>query len=104
MLIITRRVNEAVMIGDDVVVTIVKVNGAQVRIGVSAPTDVTVHRGEVHDRINSGEPLRSTASVRQTPGGRGARLRWESATQPGLAMKLHWQLAAPRCVADGEFQ
>ncbi len=51
MLILTRRVGETLMIGDDVTVTIVGVKGNQVRIGVSAPKNVAVHREEIHDRI-----------------------------------------------------
>jgi carbon storage regulator len=51
MLILTRRVGETVMVGDDVTVTIIGVKGTQVRLGVSAPKDVTVHRQEVYERI-----------------------------------------------------
>lgn len=51
MLILTRRVGENVMIGDSIVVAVLGINGGQVRIGVSAPKDVPVHREEVYDRI-----------------------------------------------------
>ncbi len=51
MLILTRRLNETVMIGDDVTVTVLGVKGGQVRIGVNAPKDVAVHREEVYERI-----------------------------------------------------
>jgi carbon storage regulator len=51
MLILTRRVGEALMIGDDVTVTVLSVKGNQVRIGVNAPKDVSVHREEIFDRI-----------------------------------------------------
>ncbi len=51
MLILTRRVGETLMIGDDVKVTVLGVKGNQVRIGVDAPRDVTVHREEIFDRI-----------------------------------------------------
>jgi carbon storage regulator len=51
MLILTRRVGEAVMIGNDVVVAIVGVKGKEVRIGVQAPKSVPVHREEVLERI-----------------------------------------------------
>lgn len=51
MLILTRRVGERLMIGDEVVVTVLGVKGSQVRIGVKAPDDVQVHREEIYDRI-----------------------------------------------------
>jgi len=51
MLILTRRVGEAVMIGEEVTVTVLGVKGNQVRIGVNAPKTVSVHREEIFDRI-----------------------------------------------------
>lgn len=51
MLILTRRVGEAVMIGSDVTVTVLGVKGNQVRIGVNAPKHVAVHREEIFERI-----------------------------------------------------
>ena len=51
MLILTRRVNETLMVGDDVTVTVLGVHGNQVRIGINAPKEVAVHREEVYDRI-----------------------------------------------------
>jgi carbon storage regulator len=51
MLILTRRVGETVMVGNDVTVTIVGVKGNQIRIGINAPKDVIVHREEIYERI-----------------------------------------------------
>ena len=53
MLILTRRIGETLIIGDDVIVTVLGVKGNQVRIGVKAPKDVSVHREEIFDRIRS---------------------------------------------------
>ena len=51
MLILTRRVGETLMIGDDVTVTVLDVKGNQVRIGVNAPKEVAVHREAIYQRI-----------------------------------------------------
>jgi len=53
MLILTRRVNETLMIGTEITVTVLGVKGNQVRLGVNAPKSVAVHREEVFDRIQS---------------------------------------------------
>jgi carbon storage regulator len=53
MLILTRRVGEAVVIGEEVTVTVLGVKGNQVRIGVNAPKSVSVHRDEIYERIKN---------------------------------------------------
>lgn len=55
MLILTRRVGETVMIGNNVTVTVLGVKGNQVRVGVNAPKEVAVHREEIYDRIKREE-------------------------------------------------
>lgn len=55
MLILSRRIDESIVIGDEVTITILSVKGKQVRIGINAPPDVSVHREEIYERIQSGD-------------------------------------------------
>ncbi|WP_032093979.1 MULTISPECIES: carbon storage regulator CsrA [Pasteurellaceae] len=55
MLILTRKVGESLLIGDDVSITILNIRGNQVKIGVKAPKDVSVHREEIYQRIKEAQ-------------------------------------------------
>ena len=52
MLILTRRVGEALMVGDDTKIVVLGVKGSQIRLGINAPKDVKVHREEIYEKIN----------------------------------------------------
>jgi carbon storage regulator len=67
MLILTRRVGESVVIGEDVTVTVLGVKGNQVRIGINAPKTVSVHREEIFERIKSGRPAGDGSSPAEEP-------------------------------------
>jgi carbon storage regulator len=62
MLILTRRVGETLIIGDDITVTVLASKGNQVRIGIDAPRDVEVHREEIYQRIHGQSPGQNEAS------------------------------------------
>jgi len=53
MLVLTRKSDEAVKIGDEITITVLEVRGNQVRLGIAAPPDVRIHRGEVYEKIKS---------------------------------------------------
>jgi len=59
MLILTRRVGESLMVGDEITITVLGVKGNQVRIGVNAPRDVAVHREEIYNRIQDDDKAES---------------------------------------------
>ena len=66
MLVLTRRLNQSIKIGDDIEITVIEVRGDQVRIGVSAPRDVSVHRMEVYLQIQHES---QTLELEQNTGG-----------------------------------
>jgi carbon storage regulator len=72
MLILTRRVGETVMIGNDVTVTVLGVKGNQVRVGVNAPKEVAVHREEIYERIKREEQAAGGAALKRPLTGAGS--------------------------------
>lgn len=58
MLVLTRYINESIRIGNDVIITILSVNNNQVKMGIDAPKEVTVHRSEIYNKIMDGEKAR----------------------------------------------
>lgn len=68
MLILTRRVGETLMIGDDISITVLGVKGGQVRVGVNAPRDVTVHREEIYERIREEDNLPESRAMPKAAG------------------------------------
>ncbi len=64
MLILTRKVGERLIIGDDIAVTVLSVKGNQVRVGVQAPASIAVHREEIYNRIQNERNGQKVASAR----------------------------------------
>lgn len=56
MLILTRKMGESLLVGDDVEITVLSIRGNQVKLGVKAPQDISVHRQEIYERIKAGLP------------------------------------------------
>ena len=67
MLVFSRKIDEAVMIGDSIVITIVEIRGDKVRLGIEAPADVSIHRQEVYDAIQQEEARMKAAEKKRNP-------------------------------------
>jgi carbon storage regulator CsrA len=67
MLILTRRIGEKLVIGDNVIITIMAAKGSQIRIGIEAPRDIQVHREEIYQRILNERKGLNSARQRGTP-------------------------------------
>ncbi len=65
MLVLTRKAGESIVIGSDIRVTVLEMQGRQIRIGIEAPSDVSVHRGEVYERIREENELAANADQQQ---------------------------------------
>ena len=66
MLVLSRHRDESIVIGDDVVITVVDIRGDKVRLGIQAPTEVPVHRQEVYDAIQREKPPQADPSSEST--------------------------------------
>ncbi|MDM7461372.1 MAG: carbon storage regulator CsrA [Fimbriimonadales bacterium] len=67
MLVLTRKVNQSIMIGDDIEVIVLEVRGEQVRLGIKAPRTVTVHRREIYDAIQQENLLAAQSKPEDVP-------------------------------------
>ena len=53
MLVLTRKLGETIVIGDDIIIKVVDIHGKQIRLGIEAPTEISIFRGEIYDRIQA---------------------------------------------------
>jgi len=68
MLVLSRKKNESIIIGDDIIVTVVEICGDKVRLGFQAPKEVTVHRREVYEKIKESKQSRKSSGEDAAPG------------------------------------
>ena len=83
MLILSRRAGEAIIVDEKVTLTVLSIKGRQVRIGIDAPDDVSVHREEIFHRIKSGEDTGFDAATRKN-GGKDQKKVTDSANEPPI--------------------
>ncbi len=69
MLVLTRKVNQSIVIGDDIEVVVLEVRGEQIRLGIKAPRDVVVHRKEIYEQIQEENQAASTIDPKDVPDG-----------------------------------
>lgn len=67
MLVLTRKVNQSIVIGDDIEVVVLEVRGEQIRLGIKAPRDVVVHRKEIYEQIQEENQAASTVKPEDVP-------------------------------------
>ena len=67
MLILTRRISESIIIGDNIVITVVDIRGDKVRLGIEAPKEIPVHRQEVYEAIQRENALKTNAPNDELP-------------------------------------
>lgn len=71
MLVLTRKVNQSIVIGDDIEVVVLEVRGEQVRLGIRAPRNVVVHRKEIYEQIQEENQAASTVNPADVPDEKG---------------------------------
>ncbi|MBC8066313.1 MAG: carbon storage regulator CsrA [Chlorobia bacterium] len=69
MLVLTRKLHQSIVIGDQIEVVVLEVRGEQVRLGIKAPKDVTVHRKEIYEQIQEENKSSSTVRLEDIPEG-----------------------------------
>ena len=96
MLILTRRIGETIMIGNDVSITVLDINGKQVRIGIDAPAEIKVHRKEIYLRIQqeeNGDAQNDDAHIDDSVGNQA--IAHTPAHQPTISVRQRTRFSVP---------